>query len=67
MNEKIRALYLAEQNVDTIIDCLCGQIQSLQAMNDMYRSSVKRLEENILALKMKYEPMTDEEEADILG
>ena len=66
MNEKIRALYLAEQNVDTIIDCLCQHIQSLQAMNDMYRASVKRLEDNILALKMKYEPMTDEE-AEILG
>ena len=65
MNEKIRALYLAEQNVDTIIDCLCGHIQSLQAMNDMYRASVKRLEDNILALKMKYEPMTDEEAAEI--
>ena len=65
MNEKIRALYLAEENADTIINCLCGQIQSQQALIDMCRASTKRLEDNILALKMKYEPMTDEEAAEI--
>ena len=40
---------------------------SQQAKIDMYRASIKRLEESIIDLKMKYEPMTPEEEAEILG
>ena len=59
--------HIAARNVDTIIDCLCDQIASQQAKIDMYRASIKRLEESIIDLKMKYEPITPEEEAEIFG
>lgn len=59
------AAHVAARNVDTIIDCLCDQISSQQAKIDMYRAIIKRLEESIIDLKMKYEPMTDEEAAEI--
>lgn len=59
--------HIAARNVDTIIDCLCEQIASQQAKIDVYLASNKRLEERIIDLKMKYEPMTPEEEAEILG
>lgn len=59
--------HIAARNVNTIIDCLCEQIASQQAKIDAYLASNKRLEERIIDLKMKYEPMTPEEEAEILG
>ena len=59
------AAHVAARNVDTIIDCLCDQIASQQVKIDMYRASIKRLEESIIDLKMKYEPMTEEEAAEI--
>lgn len=59
--------HIAARNVNTIIDCLCEQIASQQAKIDVYLASNKRLEERIIDLKMKYEPMTPEEEAEILG
>lgn len=59
--------HIAARNVDTIIDCLCDQIVSQQAKIDICRATIKRLEESIIDLKMKYEPITPEEEAEIFG
>lgn len=55
MYDNKKALFIAEHNIDTIIDCLCSQIAHQQAIIDATHATRLRLEAEIAALRDKYD------------
>lgn len=51
INDREKVIRLNEDNIDTIIECLCAQLQSAQSLNRAYLASNKRLEQELDMLR----------------
>lgn len=57
-----KSIFIAEYNIDTIIDCLCDQIAQQQNAIEAHEAARKRLEAEITALRDKYESEVADDE-----